>query len=276
VFYLFVCLFSCIHYMCVYLLGSKHINRAVDGDVVAIKLLDAADLQLYSLEQGDEGDGEEGEAQEQEQVGVKDSTAAPSAEALEGIATSSNQGTTAGNIFSSSGGGGGGGAAGAQQQLFGRVVGILRRNWRAYAGSLDIKVETTPTGVRSSSGSGSGIVTSTYGLVENSGSSDSVLFAPVNKRIPRILISTRRLKELSCCRLLVCIDTWSADSAHPQGHLVEVLGPAGDKTVETKVLLHEFDVPYEAFSDEVMACLPPSGMYASVFMSFVVCIFYRL
>ena len=39
---------------------------------------------------------------------------------------------------------------------------------------------------------------------------------------------------------------------------MKVLGSAGDKEVETQVLLHEFDVPHEAFTPEVMACLPPA------------------
>lgn len=30
----------------------------------------------------------------------------------------------------------------------------------------------------------------------------------------------------------------------------------GSKEVETQVLLHEFGVPYESFTNEVMACLP--------------------
>ncbi len=40
---------------------------------------------------------------------------------------------------------------------------------------------------------------------------------------------------------------------------LQMLGKDGDKAVETQVLLHEFDVPHESFTQEVMACLPPDG-----------------
>jgi exosome complex exonuclease DIS3/RRP44 len=57
-------------------------------------------------------------------------------------------------------------------------------------------------------------------------------------------------------RFLVSIDSWPANSKYPLGHYVSTLGEAGDKEVETKVLLHEYKIPFEAFSAKVMACLP--------------------
>jgi exosome complex exonuclease DIS3/RRP44 len=145
--------------------------------------------------------------------------------------------------------------------LYGRVVGVLRRNWRQYAGSLEFTPDASDA---STAVSGAG--DAAMDVAEDSGDasggnafSTTRLFVPVNRRIPRVLISTRRVEELAKSRLLVAIDHWPADSLHPQGHYVRVLGPAGSKEVETAVLLHEFDVPHEAFTPEVMACLPPAG-----------------
>lgn len=84
-----------------------------------------------------------------------------------------------------------------------------------------------------------------------------MLFLPVNRRVPPIEIITHRAEELRGKRVLVSVDGWPADSAYPLGHYVRTMGVDGDKETETAVLLHEFDVPHESFSDEVMACLPP-------------------
>jgi exosome complex exonuclease DIS3/RRP44 len=46
-------------------------------------------------------------------------------------------------------------------------------------------------------------------------------------------------------------------SEYPIGHYVRIMGNDGSKEVETQVLLHEFGVPYESFTNEVMSCLPP-------------------
>lgn len=87
--------------------------------------------------------------------------------------------------------------------------------------------------------------------------SERALFIPLDQKLPRVLINTRRLEELMKCRVLVSIDSWPCNSAYPIGHFVRSFGSAGVKDVETSVLLHEFEVPYESFSPAVMACLPP-------------------
>jgi exoribonuclease R len=38
---------------------------------------------------------------------------------------------------------------------------------------------------------------------------------------------------------------------YPLGHYVSTLGDCGDKNVETDVVLHEYNIPYEAFSAKV-------------------------
>lgn len=225
--------------------GSQRVNRAVDGDVVAIELVagppTAEEERLSAISSGFAAHTSE------ETVGVREETAAATADEIEGIAhTKRSDGKIATNVFS---------AEFASGELHGRVVGVIRRNWRQYAGSL----EPLPASVAAAGSSDQMDVSGEADGLGGSHSSATLLFVPVNKRIPRVLISTRRVEELSKSRLLVAIDHWPADSPHPQGHYVRVLGAAGAKDVETAVLLHEFDVPHEAFSPEVMACLPPAG-----------------
>jgi exosome complex exonuclease DIS3/RRP44 len=193
-----------------------NVNRAIDGDLVALELVDPASVQTSSSSSAmDVGDDSVPAAEEG--AIVPNENAEATYEAIEGIASDSK----------------------VTVALQGKVVGIIRRNWRQYAGSLDMRDQQ----------------------VTNSGDTEgalatSVQFIPVDKRIPRIWISTRRVEELADCRMLVTIDQWPATSLYPYGHYVSVLGKNGDKGVETQVLLHEFDVPHEAFSAAVMACLP--------------------
>lgn len=238
--------------------GSQRVNRAVDGDVVAIELVagppTAEEERLSAISSGVASTSNE------ESVGVMEETAAATADAIEGIASSSSKksdGKVATNVFS---------ADFASGELHGRVVGVIRRNWRQYAGSLE------PLPASAAAAAASSDLMDVAGEADGLGgnhSSATMLFVPVNKRIPRVLISTRRVEELSKSRLLVAIDHWPADSPHPQGHYVRVLGAAGAKDVETAVLLHEFDVPHEAFTPEVMACLPPAGKRSIGCISFL-------
>jgi len=111
----------------------------------------------------------------------------------------------------------------------GKVVGIIKRNWRSYCG-----------------------------ILENFGSPEMTrhLFTPAERRIPRIRIETRQAKILIGQRIVVAIDSWPRFSKYPQGHLVKALGEIGDKNTENEVLLLEHDVAHEPFSQAVLNCLP--------------------
>lgn len=126
---------------------------------------------------------------------------------------------------------------------YGRVVGIIRRNNKQYSGSIDLSV----------------VVESSAEDSDSTESNSSALFQPVDKRLPKIWITSRRLKDISDSRLLVAIDYWPVDSEYPLGHYVKILGKKGDKEVETQIVLHEYGVESEDFSPSVMACLPPQG-----------------
>ncbi|XP_072256312.1 exosome complex exonuclease RRP44 [Pyxicephalus adspersus] len=111
----------------------------------------------------------------------------------------------------------------------GRVVGIIKRNWRPYCGMLSksqIKEATRH------------------------------LFTPADRRIPRIRIETRQASTLDGQRIIVAIDGWPRNSRYPNGHYVKNLGTAGDKETETEVLLLEHDVPHQPFSQAVLSFLP--------------------
>uniref|UniRef100_A0A673CYW6 Exosome complex exonuclease RRP44 n=1 Tax=Sphaeramia orbicularis TaxID=375764 RepID=A0A673CYW6_9TELE len=111
----------------------------------------------------------------------------------------------------------------------GKVVGIIKRNWRPFCGMLNV----------------SQIKESTRHL-----------FTPADRRIPRIRIETRQASTLAGQRIMVAIDGWPKDSRYPNGHFVRSLGGAGEKDTEEEVLLLEHDVPHQAFSQAVLSFLP--------------------
>jgi len=92
-----------------------------------------------------------------------------------------------------------------------------------------------------------------------------VWFKPTDKRVPLIAIPTEQApldfvqnSEAYVDKLFVaCIKRHPISSLHPFGTLVEELGPIGDIEVETSALLKDCNFPTEEFSDNVMKCLPP-------------------
>uniref|UniRef100_A0A3Q2Z4C4 Protein DIS3 homolog n=1 Tax=Hippocampus comes TaxID=109280 RepID=A0A3Q2Z4C4_HIPCM len=116
-----------------------------------------------------------------------------------------------------------------EEKPTGKIVGIIKRNWRPFCGMLNI----------------SQIKESTRHL-----------FTPADRCIPRIRIETRQASTLAGQRIMVAIDGWPKDSRYPNGHFVRTLGVAGEKETEEEVLLLEHDVPHQAFSQAVLSFLP--------------------
>jgi exosome complex exonuclease DIS3/RRP44 len=216
------------------LLGRIRVNRAIDGDVVAVQIVSgdltdeeaATEAELARLERFEGGAG----PADSDGAIVGDETAEASPEGIEGIEEPSalkTASTTQGAGIKSS--------TGEAAPLCGKVVGIIRRNWRQYAGSLD----SLGTGDKAAdAGTDRGGDGGDLGAGAGAGGDDSslsMLFFPVEKRLPAVRICTRRRQQLLDKRLLVALDNWPADSAHPLGHYVRVLGVNGDKSVETQV-----------------------------------------
>eukprot|EP01054_Gregarina_sp_Poly1_P002506 Gregarina_sp_Poly_1__2505@NODE_167_length_12139_cov_61_777005_g148_i0_p1_GENE_NODE_167_length_12139_cov_61_777005_g148_i0NODE_167_length_12139_cov_61_777005_g148_i0_p1_ORF_typecomplete_len1156_score226_24RNB/PF00773_19/2_4e111OB_Dis3/PF17849_1/2_4e03OB_Dis3/PF17849_1/1_1e16Rrp44_CSD1/PF17216_3/1_1e16CSD2/PF17876_1/0_57CSD2/PF17876_1/4_3e08Rrp44_S1/PF17215_3/2_3e06OB_RNB/PF08206_11/0_17OB_RNB/PF08206_11/2_2e03_NODE_167_length_12139_cov_61_777005_g148_i0856012027 len=161
--------------------GRVNMNRAVDGDIVVVELLQQSDTEAI-------------------ESAVEESTMLAADEPMD------------------------------LTEKFGRVVGIIKRNWETYCGS--IKKEE---------------------------SDEECRFIPANPKYPDIMIRTRQLNELKGQRLVVAIDRWDRRSVLPRGHWIETLGRAGDPDTEAKVILREHQVITREFSVMVLKCLPPSS-----------------
>ena len=127
----------------------------------------------------------------------------------------------------------------SSKQPTGRVVGIVKRNWRAYVCHIDS--------------------TSLSSSHATSLSQQTVFATPVSRLLPRIRLRTRQAPTLIGQKILVTIDRWDATSRYPEGHFVRALGRVESKEAEQESLLLEFDVPYRPFGKAVLDCLPPEG-----------------
>ncbi|XP_078063832.1 DIS3-like exonuclease 2 isoform X2 [Mustelus asterias] len=92
------------------------------------------------------------------------------------------------------------------------------------------------------------------------------MFSPVDHRVPRILIPLEDCPKDITTRpadygnvLFICrIVDWRDDSNFADGHLSKSLGQAGEIEPETEGILIEYDVDFSDFPDEVLECLPKS------------------
>lgn len=124
-------------------------------------------------------------------------------------------------------------------QPTGRVVGIIKRNWRTYVCHLD-RSSLPPAALTSTT-------------------STPIFASPVSRSIPRIRILTRQAALLSTQKFLVSIDAWPVTARYPEGHFVRALGEVGSKEGELESLLEEWEVPYRPFSASILECLPEEG-----------------
>ena len=209
------------------IIGRDAMNRAMDGDTVAVKLLPESEWKKpSSVLPSSGGDGDGDVANDTMDVSlaprIADDEDIPVESALNDSKDSKGTPT-------------------------GVVVGIVKRNWRerGYASSLDI-------------GDGGGGAAGRRAVEESNGARPArVLVIPVDRRLPKIRIQTRHAKEISDQRLVVVIDDWPNDSMYPTGHYVKSLGPIGDADAETAAVLLEADVDDRPFAPAVHACVPP-------------------
>eukprot|EP01134_Creolimax_fragrantissima_P000116 CFRG0116T1 len=188
----------------VLLKGRLACNRAIFGDIVAVKMLPESEWEHPSkhlaLTDGDE---------------EQDGTTEEGPSSVIQMTTKTKSASTADL---------------GPPPPCGTVVGVVKRNWRAYCGVL---APSKSNGVFH-------------------------LFVPADRNMPRIRIKTRQADMLKGKRIVVRVDGWERTSLYPNGHFVRVIGNLGDREAENEVLLIEHDVSYSHFSADVLSCLPPT------------------
>jgi exosome complex exonuclease DIS3/RRP44 len=213
--------------------GSQDRNRAIDGDVVAIEL-NALDKWIPSSKTNDKK-VENMRDDQKDIVGIASDTAEPSLNELSNVPETILVDDVAKTL-----------------RPTGRVVGILRRNFANYGGSIFNKPTSSAAALT---------VREKIALDnerEHPDGTSTCVFFPVDTKVSPILIRTSQREALLGQRIVVAMDSWPSNSPYPLGHYVETIGPSGSKDVESKVLLQQFKIAHEPFSAAVLACLPPT------------------
>jgi len=200
--------------------GWKDRNRAIDGDVVAISL-NPISRWISSSNIQKKGPTKE------EEVGIANETAEPTEGDMDNVPDALSLDDVASSM-----------------RPTGSVVGILRRNFSNYCGSIYSKSSAGKLSTERDD------IASKYETEHADGSTTCVLF-PVDNKIPPILIRTTQRERLVGQRILVSMDSWPSYSPFPLGHYVRTIGEAGSKDVETQVLLQQHKIPHEPFPAKV-------------------------
>lgn len=198
-------------------LGRENSNRSISGDVVVVEILPKDQWRSASTKVIDEEEANQNENAENEETGDVVVTEAERRELQEQVKQAHS--STGENKL----------------QPTARVVGVMKRNWRQFVGTVDSKAAIS------------------------NGRMTTVFLMPMDKRIPKVRIRTRQAEDLVGKRILANIDAWERDSRYPVGHYIRSLGELETKEAETEALLLEYDVAYRPFPKAVLDCLPAEG-----------------
>ncbi|WVQ84127.1 hypothetical protein IAT38_006274 [Cryptococcus sp. DSM 104549] len=205
----------------VLLVGREAMNRSVNGDVVVVEILPESEWKAPGEEVVDQDLAlRDDDADDDEGTGVPDKELLK--EKTEKMEVDQEIRKRPKEILPT-----------------GRVVGIVKRNWRAYVCHLD----------RSSLSD----------AALTSLAQQTVFATPVATTLPRIRMRTRQAPQLLDQKILVTIDAWSVNSRYPDGHFVRALGKVESKEAEQESLLLEYEVPYRPFGKAILGCLPVEG-----------------
>lgn len=239
----------------IYICGSKDRNRALEGDIVAVELLDVDEVWGTKKEKEEKKrKKEENSAYDKGSVGRKDDKKKDDVEVEgQGLMLFEDEEVTdevkpqyAGHVVAV--------VERMPGQLFSGTLGLLRPSSAATKEKQEAE-RREREGDRGEEPK--------RGPVERP---KIVWFKPTDKRVPLIAIPTEQApadfvenSEAYANKLFVaCIKRHPISSLHPFGTLVEELGPIGDVEVETSALLKDCNFPTEEFSDSVIKCLPPT------------------
>jgi exosome complex exonuclease DIS3/RRP44 len=198
--------------------GEQNVNRAVDGDIVAIELF-SVEKWLASADGSNAQPQPAPRANKEETAGIAPETAEPTLKDMDNIDEELADET------------------GQLRRPTGQVVGIIRRNFhKNYCGSI----WSVDNAVPDADAHPNDVVAAKHECEHADGITSTVVFFSIDPRIPPVLLRTTQRERLLGMRILVSMDSWPSDSEWPLGHYVKTLGVVGTKDTETEVLLHTY------------------------------------
>ncbi|CAB4386260.1 RNB-domain-containing protein [Rhizophagus irregularis] len=247
----------------IYICGSKDRNRALEGDVVAVELLDPEKVWQTKKEK------EEKKRKKEESAGIdkkkvdkkKDDVEVEGQGLLlfedDDIVTDEHRPKYCGHVVAV--------MERMPGQLFSGTLALLRpsstatkereaaekarREAEERAAGIEPKVDESKDDKKD----------------EKNERPKIVWFKPTDKRVPLIAIPTEQAppdfvenhQSYAQQLFVACIKRWPITSLHPFGTLVTQIGEIGGIDVETEALLKDNNVSAEEFNENVTKCLPP-------------------
>ncbi|KAI8996067.1 hypothetical protein BC832DRAFT_519063, partial [Gaertneriomyces semiglobifer] len=227
----------------IYISGTKYRNRAFEGDVVAVRLLEGTELMMSM-----EGERFRREKKKQ-QSDARQAKCDVTDTAMEDDEDEEDEEDEPVNPVEK---------AAEEKRIYGKVVAVIERGQnRSFAGTLQGSV-----GDRRRNWNGSG--TSASGNGNRDRAPTIIWFKPTDKRVPLIAIPVEHVPKeflqdpVAYSRILFKATSgkWPATSQHPFGVVTGTLGQMGEIPIETEALLTDAGIDWNEFSDEVLACLP--------------------
>ncbi len=235
----------------IFISGSKDRNRALEGDVVAVELLDPNEVWSIKKEKEDKKKRKEEQGQT---IRRADNKTHDDAE-VEGAQLKLIEDEEDNDS--------------APPALAGHIVAIIERSpGQLFSGTLGLLRPSSAATKEKQQAE-----RQARGQTDTSSSSNAqrpriVWFRPTDKRVPLIAIPADQApadfwdqggQEKYATRLFVaCIKRWPITSLHPFGSLVEEIGAIGNVEAETQALLKDsISSATEQFSENALKCLPP-------------------
>ncbi|KAK9809126.1 hypothetical protein WJX72_009740 [[Myrmecia] bisecta] len=202
------------------IVGKQAVNRAMDGDIVAVSLLPKSQWRTSALVTATDDE----EVLEADEDVAEDESAAADADSADVLSTAMEKLQLAQE------------ASGLQP--VGQVVSIVQRADKSIVVCVSDEDERA--------------LTARAGAER----SEAVLCVPLDRRLPKIRVRSRQWSRLRGQRFVVRLDAWARTSSYPTGHFVTALGPLNDMKAETDAVLIKCGIEWQPFSNAAMAELP--------------------
>ncbi|GIM17195.1 hypothetical protein Vretimale_19713, partial [Volvox reticuliferus] len=86
--------------------------------------------------------------------------------------------------------------------------------------------------------------------------SEMLVCMPLDRRLPAVVVVTRQGHQLVGCRFVVRVDYWERSSRYPRGHVTRVLGRLNDLRAESDAVLVQCGINYKPFCEAALSELP--------------------
>ncbi|KAJ3180051.1 hypothetical protein HDU87_002274 [Geranomyces variabilis] len=219
----------------IYLCGVKARNRALEGDIVVLRILEGEELQReMSFENGRQQKKQAANDERQAKCDVIEHDVDLDSESCVEETGPEDQ------------------PAKDEKRIYGKVVHILeRRADENFAGTLGFDMPYGPSRDHATTGG-------------RDRAPKILWFKPTDKRAPLIAIPVENVPReflqdpaaFSQILFKAKVRKWSANSQYPIGVVTGTLGQMGEISVESAALLVDAGVVWDDFSDDVLACLP--------------------